>query len=132
LSSDHKAWSVDTISATEKGAAIKRIVFILVLFALLLSACGGKDLSTPESKESKITVYEVNKDTGLYKDNNADSEQLAVLRIGHRLTPANGQSTPQCESIDAGGGMTIHLCYMTSLETDESGWVISKWMTKVE
>ena len=111
---------------------MKRIVFLLVLFSLLLSACGGKDLSTPEPTEPKITVYEVNHDTGLYKDNTADSEQLDILRIGHRLTPANGQSTPQCESIDAGGGITIHLCYMTSLETDESGWVISKWMTKVE
>ena len=115
---------------------MKKLLVLLVV--IILAGCASNaptveiPTNTPEPTEPKITVYEVNHDTGLYKDNNADSEQLAVLRIGHRLTPANGQSTPQCESIDAGGGMTIHLCYMTSLETDESGWVISKWMTKVE
>jgi|GEM_PF-3899836 hypothetical protein len=112
---------------------MKRAIYIIVLLALLVLACGGGgDLSTPESTESKIIVYKVIHDTGLYKDNTVESEQLAILRIGHRLTPANGESTPYCENLDAGGGMIIHSCYMESLETGEKGWVISKWMSKVD
>ena len=88
---------------------------------------------TPTSTQpSSVTVYKIIHDTGLYKDNTVESEQLAVLRIGHRLTPANGQSTPHCENLDAGGGMMIHSCYMKSLVTGESGWVISKWMSKID
>lgn len=36
--------------SSRKGIGMKRTIFILALFTLLLSACGGRDLSTPSSR----------------------------------------------------------------------------------
>ena len=79
-----------------------------------------------------IPIYEIVKDTGLYETASADSEMQAVLLVGHRLTPRNGEAEPTCKDVDAGGGMIITSCYMESLSTGRSGWVIRKWMTRIQ
>lgn len=82
--------------------------------------------------ERSDTIYVVIKDTGLYETADADSIMRAVLPVGYRLTPRNGEEEPDCKNVEAGGGMTITSCYMESLSTGQSGWVIKKWMTKEE
>jgi len=56
---------------------MKKLLVLLVV--IILAGCASNAPSveiptnTPEPTEPKITVDEVNHDTGLYKDNNADS-----------------------------------------------------------
>lgn len=101
------------------------LVVLLGLMVLTVSAC-GTDTSTPT--RAAATTYSINHDTGLYASLSATADQLAVLSSGTRVAPADGGTSLNCSSV-TDSGITMTLCEIKVVSTEETGWVLKQWIS---
>jgi len=103
---------------------MKKLLFVFILFAFLLSACAKPTPTpTPEGEEQ----YRVTKSTGFYYQPDVDSDYSRALQVGQILKRADDYS---CKVVDLGGGSYANLCKFEAVPEGDTGWVLAQWVTK--
>lgn len=107
---------------------MKKLLFIFLLSAFIFSACSK---SSPTPTKDPFPIYKTTKSTYLYEEPDADSKTIISLFEGQEVKPADGALSLYCQSVNLGGGDYAKLCKVQLLSIDRTGWVLEKWIKKV-
>jgi hypothetical protein len=104
------------------------VITVIVVFVSLFFA-----LNMIKGKNLPYQVYTVTKDTELYDNPTVNAGVISDLSVGTKLIPADQKDPLICETKtetdkDLNWSMTFTLCYVRVMDSQQTGWVLKKWI----
>jgi hypothetical protein len=109
---------------------------VSILFLYLVLSALTQDTSSNSSSSATVVaqgapLYRITKSTGLYPSTDMNAVEIEILGVGTLLKPAYNSDSFNCLAL-VENGLAYPQCYVEVIETGKTGWVLQKWMEKVD